>query len=124
MTKLTLSSLPPSRRRRFRNGAVAAGVILAGALAAPLFSRAASADSATPKSQPPPPKVTVASVEQKLLTDYEEITGRVDAAETVELRAVVSGQIDAVNFALGYLDLTFTFSIAAADSRCASSSWP
>lgn len=50
---------------------------------------------------PPAPKVTVSAVEQKLLADYEEITGRVDATETVELRARVSGHLDAVNFQAG-----------------------
>ncbi len=60
----------------------------------------------------PAPKVTVASVEQKFLADYEEITGRVDATETVELRARVSGHLDAVNFQAGQLvnkgDVLFT----------------
>lgn len=61
---------------------------------------------------PPPPKVTIAAVEQKLLADYEEITGRVDATETVELRARVSGHLDTVNFQAGQLvkkgDVLFT----------------
>jgi RND family efflux transporter MFP subunit len=47
--------------------------------------------------------VTVAPVEQRLLTEYEEITGRVDAAEVVELRARVSGHLDAVRFQAGSL---------------------
>lgn len=61
---------------------------------------------------PPPPKVTVASVEEKLLTEYEEITGRVEAQETVELRARVSGHIEAVRFQAGQVvaqgDVLFT----------------
>lgn len=51
--------------------------------------------------KPPAPKVTVAPVEEKLVTEYEEITGRVDAQETVELRARVSGHIQAVAFQAG-----------------------
>lgn len=51
----------------------------------------------------PPPKVTVAAVEQRLLTEYEEITGRVDATEVVELRARVSGHLEAVRFQAGAL---------------------
>lgn len=70
---------------------------------------AASSAAATP---PPAPKVTVAPVEQKLVTEYEEITGRVDALETVELRARVSGHVDAVSFQAGQVvqrgDVLFT----------------
>jgi RND family efflux transporter MFP subunit len=52
---------------------------------------------------PPAPKVTVAAVEERLITEYEELIGRVDAVETVELRARVSGHLDAVNFRSGQL---------------------
>ncbi len=81
----------------------------AGALVvASLSLRAAEAPAATP----PAPKVTVAAVEEKLLADYEEITGHVDAIETVELRARVSGHLDAVHFQAGQIvkkgDLLFT----------------
>ncbi len=61
---------------------------------------------------PPAPKVTVALVEQRLVTEYEEITGHIDATETVELRARVSGHLAEVNFAAGQLvkkgDILFT----------------
>jgi RND family efflux transporter MFP subunit len=61
---------------------------------------------------PPAPKVTVAPVEEQLVTEYEEITGRVDATETVELRARVSGHVDVVRFQAGQIvrkgDVLFT----------------
>lgn len=61
---------------------------------------------------PSAPKVTVAPVEQQLVTDYEELTGHVDAMETVELRARVSGHLDTVHFQAGQLvqkgDVLFT----------------
>ena len=63
------------------------------------LSFAASASAPTP----PAPKVTVASVEQKLITEYEELIGRVDATETVELRARVSGHLERVHFQAGQL---------------------
>lgn len=65
----------------------------------------AATDKPTPAAAltPPAPKVTVAPVEEKLLTEYEEVIGRVDAAETVELRARVSGHLDAVRFQSGQL---------------------
>ena len=65
-----------------------------------------------PALAPPAPKVTVAPVEEKLVTEYEELIGRVDATETVELRARVSGHLEQVNFQAGQLvkqgDLLFT----------------
>jgi multidrug efflux system membrane fusion protein len=61
---------------------------------------------------PPAPKVTVAPVEEKLVTEFEEITGRVDSAETVELRARVSGHLETVHFQAGQMvakgDVLFT----------------
>lgn len=74
-----------------------ASLLLLGALTAPMF-----AADPTPAA-PPAPKVTVVPVEQKLVTEYEEISGRVDAMETVELRARVSGHLDAVRFQAGQL---------------------
>src|SRR5687768_12850830 len=63
-------------------------------------------------SAPTAPKVTVAPVEEKLVTEYEELIGRVDAAETVELRARVSGHLERVHFQAGQLvrhgDVLFT----------------
>src|SRR6478609_9501231 len=44
----------------------------------------------------PPPKVTVAPVEEQTVTDYRELLGRVDAIETVEIRPRVSGHIEQV----------------------------
>jgi len=65
---------------------------------------AASAPSATP--------VTVAPVTETMLTEYQEITGRIDAVETVELRARVSGHLQSVHFQAGQLvkqgDILFT----------------
>ena len=60
----------------------------------------------------PATKVTVAPVEERLVTEFEEITGRIDAMETVELRARVSGHLESVNFQAGELvkkgDVLFT----------------
>src|SRR5690606_28153942 len=66
------------------------------------LSRATAADeSSAAPATPPPPRVTVAPVEQQLVTEYEELTGRVDAIETVELRPRVSGHIAVVHFQAG-----------------------
>jgi RND family efflux transporter MFP subunit len=112
MFKFTLSSLQPTTRRRFGVASIVTGLVVAGVFIVPALTRATAAESATDAPTPPAPKVTVASVEEKLLAEYEEIIGRVDAAETVELRARVSGHLDAVNFEAGQLvkkgDLLFT----------------
>jgi RND family efflux transporter MFP subunit len=77
-------------------------------LAGSLFILPSRADTPAPQA----PKVTVAPVEQKVVTEYEEITGHVDAVETVELRARVSGHLDAVHFQAGQIvkkgDLLFS----------------
>lgn len=101
----------PMRRARLLS-AVAAGLVLVAGIAVYSASRAASA---APQAAPAPsagPKVTVAPVEVKSLSDYDEITGHVDATETVELRARVSGHLEAVHFQAGQIvkagDVLFT----------------
>lgn len=100
-----------SARRRFALAGLGA-VVLAGS--AVLLFRPASAQAEKPSAPvaPPATKVTVAPVEEKLVTEYEEITGRIDAKETVELRARVSGHLESVHFQAGELvkkgDVLFT----------------
>lgn len=88
-----------------------AGVLAAATTAFYLAAPAQAAEASAPVA-PPAPKVTVAAVEQQLVTDYEELTGHVDAMETVELRARVSGHLDTVHFQAGQLvrkgDVLFT----------------
>ena len=76
------------------------------------FSSALSFAADSAPVQSPAPKVTVTPVEVKLVTEFEEITGRVDATETVELRARVSGHLESVHFQAGQLvkkgDVLFT----------------
>jgi multidrug efflux system membrane fusion protein len=62
-----------------------------------------SLTAATPAAKAPATKVTVAPVEERQITEFEEITGRVDSAETVELRARVSGHLEKVHFDAGQL---------------------
>jgi RND family efflux transporter MFP subunit len=52
-------------------------------------------------SQPPPPQVSVATVIQKRVKEWDEFTGRFQAVETVEIRPRVSGYIDKVAFTEG-----------------------
>jgi multidrug efflux system membrane fusion protein len=57
---------------------------------------------AAPKP-PPPPTVTVAPVEQKELVEWDELTGRTEPVESVEIRPRVSGYIQEVRFQSGQL---------------------
>jgi multidrug efflux system membrane fusion protein len=97
MIKLLPSLLRFSAPRSHRV-ALTAFLLLGGGLVV----RTAAAESSI-AATPPAPKVTVAPVEEKLVTEYEEITGHVDAAETVELRARVSGHLESVHFQAGQL---------------------
>lgn len=68
--------------------------------------------AATPDATPPPPRVSVAEVLVRDVTYWDEFTGRVEAAETVELRPRVNGYIDRVEFVEGAMvakgDVLFT----------------
>jgi RND family efflux transporter MFP subunit len=102
---------PPKRRSRMVP-AVIAVLVLVGGIVAYSTMRATSASSPSDAPTPASPKVTVAPVEVETLADYDEITGHVDATETVELRARVSGHLDEVHFQAGQIvhagDVLFT----------------
>ncbi len=53
--------------------------------------------------QPPAPPVTVAPVELKQIVEWDEVTGRTEPVESVEVRPRVSGYIQAVRFQSGQL---------------------
>lgn len=61
---------------------------------------------------PPPPQVTVATPIKKVVSDYDEYVGRFVAIDAVEVRARVSGYLDAIHFKDGQMvnkgDLLFT----------------
>jgi len=61
---------------------------------------------------PPPPKVTVAKPTKRLLADHDEYVGRFVAVDAIEVRARVSGYLDAIHFKDGQLvkkgDLLFS----------------
>jgi len=62
--------------------------------------------------EPPPPKVTVARPVEHELVDWDEYTARLEAIDSVEVRARVSGYLQSVHFREGSLvkkgDLLFT----------------
>lgn len=54
-------------------------------------------------SPPPPPEVTVAEAAGRVVREWDEYTGRLQAADTVEIRARVSGYLESVHFVDGEL---------------------
>src|SRR5262245_43257446 len=64
------------------------------------------------KSAPPPPEVTVAHPVVKTVADQDEYVGRFVAIDALEVRARVSGYLDAIHFKDGQMikkgDLLFT----------------
>src|SRR5690349_18883005 len=75
----------------------------------------AGCEPSTPHAQgapPPPPQVTVAKPSKRMVADRDEYVGRFVAVDTIEVRARVSGYLDAIHFQDGQLvkkgDLLFT----------------
>jgi RND family efflux transporter MFP subunit len=75
---------------RFRFGACAAAAVLF-----------AACGGAPPPAAVPPPKVTVAKPVSRNVVEWDEYTGRLEAVESVEVRARVSGYLQAVKFTEG-----------------------
>ena len=68
-------------------------------LALPFF--VAACDEPVPKTEPPPPRVTVEHPQEREIVDYNEYNGWTDASATVEVRSRVRGHIDKVHFTDG-----------------------
>src|SRR5581483_2885526 len=73
---------------------------------------AACGEGQKQSAAPPPPTVTVAQPVKRTVADYDEYVGRFVPIDSVEIRARVSGYLDAVHFTDGQLvkqgDLLFT----------------
>jgi multidrug efflux system membrane fusion protein len=70
-------------------------------MATALAGLAGCDSAATQDAMPPPPAVSVAEVLVRDVSHWDEFTGRVEAIESVELRARVSGYIDRVDYVEG-----------------------
>jgi multidrug efflux system membrane fusion protein len=79
---------------------IAIGILILGGIAAfTLSSRAAK----PPAAAPAPAAVSVASVLEKNVTEWDDFSGRVEAIDRVEIRPRVAGTIDEVHFQEGQL---------------------
>ncbi|MCE0483729.1 MAG: efflux RND transporter periplasmic adaptor subunit [Methylacidiphilales bacterium] len=63
-----------------------------------LFALTGCQRSAGPEAAPPPPQVTVGHPLAREIVDYDEFTARLGAVNSVEIRALVSGYLQTVNF--------------------------
>lgn len=104
---MTSSDLPLAKPRALLGGTVLASI------AAALFLISGCGGPADAQGGPPQaPPVSVAPAVQRPVADSEEFSGRLEAAEYVELRPRVSGTVDKVHFADGALvrkgDLLFS----------------
>jgi multidrug efflux system membrane fusion protein len=83
-----------ARRRGGRPALLASFLLVAGGLAACTSTAAQPAD-------PPAPRVTVAEVADRDIAEWDEFTGRLEAIDTVAVRARVSGYVSRVAFEEG-----------------------
>ncbi len=71
-------------------------------LASPFFLAACGpSQSPGPGGAPPPAQVTVATVIEKSVNEWDEFSGRLEAVEHVEIRPRISGYIESVDFQQG-----------------------
>jgi RND family efflux transporter MFP subunit len=96
------------RSTTFRQIRAAAIAAITGASAVVL----AGCGDSQQQAAPPPPAVTVTTPVKRTVVDYDEYVGRFVAVNSVEIRARVSGALEAVHFKDGQLvkegDLLFT----------------
>ena len=78
----------------------------------PALAACEQSQSKTRPAAPPPPQVTVAKPVASMIADQDEYVGRFVAVESVEVRARVSGYLEAIHFQDGQIvkkgDLLFT----------------
>src|SRR5260221_10459975 len=89
------SNAPRGLWNRLTQIAASALVIL------PIVMLSACARTAAQPADPPPPQVTVAEVVARDVTEWDEVTGRLEAVNTVAVRPRVSGYVAAVRFEEG-----------------------
>ncbi|MFZ2407760.1 MAG: efflux RND transporter periplasmic adaptor subunit [Methylobacter sp.] len=88
-------SSPWGARRRTRNGLLAAVALMA------LIGCGSHDDSKPQPAQGPLANVKIAQPLSQEVTEWDEYTGRIEAVNSVDVRARVSGYLDKVNFKAG-----------------------
>jgi multidrug efflux system membrane fusion protein len=98
---MNIPSLRPLRRRWL--GAAAALAIVAAGTAAVVIPTSSPQSNTSNAAAPAPTPVSVAVVEQREITRWDEFSGRLEAVERVEIRPRVAGAVHAVHFREGAL---------------------
>jgi len=73
-------------------------MILAAVVLAPMLAACGESQSQPQATAPSAPQVTIAKPVSRVVADYDEYVGRFVAVESVEVRARVSGYLDAIHF--------------------------
>lgn len=94
-TKMPVASQRLSPPGGSRNGLLAAFILIA------LIGCKNDEQSAPPPGLGPTPNVKIAQPLAQEVTEWDEYTGRIEAVNSVEVRARVSGYLDSVNFKAG-----------------------
>lgn len=103
LDKTPAAATPPTRRRVWPaiTSLTAVLAIGAGVLGVPGL-RAEASDTPVPAAPPATP-VTVAAVESRPVSAWDEFSGRLEAVERVEVRSRVAGAVQAIHFREGAL---------------------
>jgi multidrug efflux system membrane fusion protein len=80
-----------------------AGIVAVAIAALLALSACEKPQAAQESAAPPPPKISVAEVLQHPINEWDEVTGRLEAPQSVVIRSRVSGYIDQVAFEEGAL---------------------
>ena len=91
-----------ARNRRLAVATATATALAALALGA-FGLRHATSQAAAPEAAPPAVPVSVAAVEEKEVTLWDEFSGRLEAVERVDVRSRVAGAVQSVHFTEGAL---------------------
>src|SRR6185369_10701058 len=85
-------------RKAGRQADVNVGLYLVSTITVLTLAAAGCTRTSAQQAPPPPPQVTVASVIERNVTEWDEFTGRLQAVDSVDVRPRVSGLISAVRF--------------------------
>ena len=97
-----VKSFPYCRMRPFYSPLLTTLLVTLTALSSSCDRGGSPASAVAPSAMPPTP-VMVSPPEQRVLTEWKEASGRLDAKESVEIRPRVTGHIDRVTFQSGQL---------------------
>jgi membrane fusion protein, multidrug efflux system len=97
----TMPNTDPKFRFRAGGLAITGGLLVVMAAAGVFYAQSPAGAAAPAQAAPQAMPVTVATVLQRSITEWDEFSGRLEASERVDVRSRVSGYVEAVHFAPG-----------------------